>query len=87
MPSSLLQLLNFFDDDDLMETQPRNYPNRGGVAPRRSATVTKLPGAAVNNTGKQNMKGLINNTGYTMGNGNGSIIFGAFDSTTRTYTK
>ncbi|CAL0304951.1 unnamed protein product [Lupinus luteus] len=90
MPGSLLQLHNFFDDedeDDRIETQPGNYPNSGGVAPPHSTTVTKLPHASLNNTGTQNMKGLINNNGYTMGNGNGSIIFGAFDSSTRTYTK
>ncbi|OIW19859.1 hypothetical protein TanjilG_27225 [Lupinus angustifolius] len=105
MSNSLLHLLGMFDDDDdddeddTMETQSRNYPNHGVVAPRRNATqppnhgavaprrnATKPP-AAFNNTGTQNLRGLINNTGYTKGNGNGSIIFGGFDSSTRTYNK
>ena len=32
----------------------------------------------------QNIKGLINNTGFSTGNGNGSIIFGSFDTSTHT---
>ncbi|CAL0320104.1 unnamed protein product [Lupinus luteus] len=104
MSNSLLHLLSMFDDDDddendTIETQHRNYPNHGVVAPRRNATQppnggvvaprrnATQPRASLNNTGTHNMKGLINNTGYIKGNGNGSIIFGGFDSSTRTYNK
>ncbi|KAE9608341.1 hypothetical protein Lalb_Chr08g0234451 [Lupinus albus] len=73
------------DDDDIMETQPRNYSNHGVVAPpRRNAKQppnhgvvapprrnAPQPRASLNNTGTQNLRGLINNTGYTKGNGVG----------------
>ncbi|KAK7363493.1 hypothetical protein VNO77_05637 [Canavalia gladiata] len=77
---SLLQLLRLLDDgDDPAETRPRHPPNNPGVvAPHQ-------PKASFNNTGTQHMAGLINNTGYTKGNGNGSIILGGFDSSTRNY--
>lgn len=89
MADSLQQLLRLFgqfdDEDDHVQTQTRNHANPVAVAPQHNATVPKLPRAEFNNTGTQNMKGLINNTGYTKGNGNGSIVFGGFDSSSRTY--
>jgi len=91
--SSLLQLLRLLDgndtatdtDDEPVETQPRHSPNSNVVAPQRRDTPQDQSLASFNNTGTQNMKGLINNTGYTKGNGNGSIIFGGFDSSNRRY--
>ncbi|KAJ7980377.1 hypothetical protein O6P43_003660 [Quillaja saponaria] len=41
------------------------------------------PGFSFNNSGTQNMRGLINNTGYTSGEGNGSLVFGTFQSSRR----
>ncbi|KEH32342.1 hypothetical protein MtrunA17_Chr4g0068261 [Medicago truncatula] len=91
--SSLLQLLRLLDghdtetdtDDELVEPQPRHSPNSNAVAPQRHDTSQDQFLASFNNTGTQNMKGLINNSGYTKGNGNGSIIFGGFDSSNRRY--
>ena len=84
MAGSLFRLFRVFDDaDESVETQPRHNPNQGVVAPGHSATTQELPCASFNNTGTQNMRGLINNIGYTKGNGNGSIIFGGFDSSYR----
>ncbi|KAG5023801.1 hypothetical protein JHK85_020143 [Glycine max] len=63
-------------------THPRHSPNPGAVAhPRHSHK--ELPRASFNNTGTQNIRGLINNTGCTKGNGNGSIVFGGFDSSNK----
>ncbi|KAI4346194.1 hypothetical protein L6164_013266 [Bauhinia variegata] len=36
------------------------------------------------NSGTQHIGGLINNTGQTNGNGNGSVVFGGFDSSRNT---
>lgn len=91
--SSLLQLLRLLDghdtetdtDDEPVEPQPRHSPNSNVVAPQRHDTSQDQSLASFNNTGTQNMKGLINNSGYTKGNGNGSIIFGGFDSSNRRY--
>ncbi|TKY54224.1 hypothetical protein E2542_SST18630 [Spatholobus suberectus] len=81
MAGSLVQLLRLLGGvEEPMETQPRHSPNPGVVAPRRSE---EPPRDSFNNTGTQNMRGLINNTGYTKGNGNGSIIFGGFDSSNK----
>nr|KYP57895.1 hypothetical protein KK1_004179 [Cajanus cajan] len=84
MAGSFLQLLCLLDDnEDRVETRPRHFPNPV-VAPRHSYSE-EPPRASFNNTGTQNMRGLINNTGYTKGNGNGSIIFGGFDSSKSWY--
>ncbi|KAJ1395293.1 hypothetical protein SESBI_33445 [Sesbania bispinosa] len=87
MAGSLLQLLRLFDDDEEpVETRPRRHsPNPDVVTPPQYHTPQEQPRASFNNTGTQNMRGLINNTGYTKGNGNGSIIFGGFDSSNRRY--
>lgn len=82
MADSLLQLLRLLDGNnniDPVEARPRHSPN-DVVAPRQiNGTIPQdQPLASFSNTGTQNMKGLINNTGYTKGNGNGSIIFGGF---------
>jgi hypothetical protein len=87
--SPLLQLLRLLDgndtDDESIETRSRYSPNSDVTAPRQRATPQDQSLASYNNKGTQNMKGLINNSGYTKGNGNGSIIFGGFDSSNRRY--
>ncbi|KAK7387987.1 hypothetical protein VNO78_22786 [Psophocarpus tetragonolobus] len=75
------QLFRLLDEmEEPTETRPRRLPrrspNHGAVARPRHTDPS------FNNTGTQNMRGLINNTGYTKGNGNGSIVFGGFDSST-----
>ncbi|KAG5011063.1 hypothetical protein JHK82_019700 [Glycine max] len=77
------QLLQSGVGEEPMEaTHPRHSPNPGAVAhPRHSHK--ELPRASFNNTGTQNIRGLINNTGCTKGNGNGSIVFGGFDSSNK----
>ncbi|GAU37443.1 hypothetical protein TSUD_206790 [Trifolium subterraneum] len=72
-------------DDELVETRSRYWPNSDVTAPRQRVTPQDQSLASYNNTGTQNMKGLINNSGYAIGNGNGSIIFGSFDSSNRRY--
>ncbi|XP_045832190.1 uncharacterized protein LOC123923544 [Trifolium pratense] len=91
--SSFRQLLRFLDSNDtddelveeLVETRSRHLPNSDVTAPRQRAMPQDQSLASYNNRGTQNMKGLINNSGYTRGNGNGSIIFGSFDSSNRRY--
>ena len=85
--AGFLQLLRFLDDgNDPAETRPRNRnsPNRDHVASHHDDTPHQ-PRAKFNNTGTQNLRGLINNTGYTKGNGNGCFVLGDFDSSTRNY--
>ncbi|KAI4334954.1 hypothetical protein L6164_013649 [Bauhinia variegata] len=41
-----------------------------------------LNNSGFHNAGTQNMMGLINNTGHTNGNGNGSVILGGFNNST-----
>ncbi|CAK8563771.1 unnamed protein product [Lathyrus sativus] len=95
---SLLQLLRLLDhgnddnetetdiDDEPVETQPRHSPNSDVAAtPQQRVKPQKQSPASFNNKGTQNMTGLINNTGYTKGNGNGAIIFGGFDSSNKRY--
>ncbi|KAK7303692.1 hypothetical protein RJT34_14605 [Clitoria ternatea] len=85
MADSLMQLLRLLGEEDhAEESQPqtlqRHRNNRVGALRRHNS-----PPHSLANSGTQNMNGLINNAGYVQGNGNGSIIFGPFDSTTRTY--
>ncbi|CAJ1940869.1 unnamed protein product [Sphenostylis stenocarpa] len=71
------QLFGLLNDvaEPMQTAQPRRRsPNPGAVAHPRH--YEEEPRASFNNTGTQNMSGLINNTGYTKGNGNGSIVFG-----------
>nr|AFK40833.1 unknown [Lotus japonicus] len=82
MSGSLFNLLRIFDPvEDHVEARQRNSPNP--VAP--PSQESPRSSSSFNNTGTQNLRGLINNTGYTKGNGNGSVIFGGFDSTTRNH--
>ncbi|KAK7246274.1 hypothetical protein RIF29_41136 [Crotalaria pallida] len=79
--------------------QPQRYRNRNrnrnhnlvretdADVVRHNAMTHNPPPHSFNNSGTQNMEGLINNTGYVEGNGNGSIVFGNFDSSTRTFNK
>ncbi|KAK4265883.1 hypothetical protein QN277_026875 [Acacia crassicarpa] len=66
-----------------VETRPQH--GAADVPQGRPVAAAPAPNLApgFSNTGTQNMKGLINNTGFTTGNGNGSIIFGSFDTSTR----
>ncbi|KAL4397988.1 hypothetical protein HN51_002568 [Arachis hypogaea] len=83
MADSLFRLFGLIDDEDESDLEPRPLHNQGGgVASSRKSTK---PRNSLNKTETQNLKGLINNTGHAEGNGNGSIIFGGFDSST-TYT-
>ncbi|CAI8583926.1 unnamed protein product [Vicia faba] len=97
---SLMQLLHLLDDgdddtdaytdtdDEPVETQPRRSPNSDVTpATQQLAKPRNQPPSSFNNKGTQNMRGLINNTGYTKGNGNGSIVFGGFDSSNRRYNR
>ncbi|ESW26358.1 hypothetical protein PHAVU_003G112800 [Phaseolus vulgaris] len=80
------QVFGFLNDvgEPMQTPQPRRQSrNPGTVA--RSGHPEEEPRASFNNTGTQNMSGLINNTGYTKGNGNGSIVFGGFNSSTNSY--
>ncbi|KAJ7955217.1 hypothetical protein O6P43_021846 [Quillaja saponaria] len=56
------------------------------VPARHSQPQNNPAGFSFHNSGTQNLKGLINNTGYTSGNGNGSIVFGnsTFDGSRKT---
>lgn len=75
MEESLMQLMRLLGDEEpqLRRRRIRNSNKNG----RRQNTQS--------NTGTQNMEGLINNTGYVEGNGNGCIILGGFDSSTKTF--
>ena len=79
MADSLMQLLRLVDEDLGVEPRPRPRPNRSGASCHNS------PSHSASNSGTQNLHGLINNTGYVNGNGNGSIVFGGFDSSTKNY--
>uniref|UniRef100_A0A151UFC7 Uncharacterized protein n=1 Tax=Cajanus cajan TaxID=3821 RepID=A0A151UFC7_CAJCA len=83
MADSLMQLMRLLGEDHVDEPQPQPQPHTR----RRNRNITRAraPPQSLSNSGTQNMKGLINNTGYVEGNGNGSIIFGSFDATTRTF--
>jgi len=84
--ASMLQLLRLLDEDHVEEPQPRQPPrrrNRNGTS--AVARRQNPPPDTHSNSGTQNMEGLINNTGYVHGNGNGSIIFGGFDSSTMNF--
>ncbi|BAT77065.1 hypothetical protein LR48_Vigan01g299600 [Vigna angularis] len=78
------QLFGLLNDggEPMQTTQPRRRSQNPAA---RSAHTEEEPRASFNNTGTQNMRGLINNTGYTKGNGNGSIVFGGFNSSTNSY--
>ncbi|XP_058730547.1 uncharacterized protein LOC131602442 [Vicia villosa] len=97
---SLMQLLRLLDDggddtdtytdtdDEPAETQPQHSPNSDvATTTQRQAKPQNKSPASFNNKGTQNMTGLINNTGYTKGNGNGAIIFGGFDSSNKRYNR
>ncbi|KAK7329551.1 hypothetical protein VNO77_23721 [Canavalia gladiata] len=91
MADSLMQLLRLLDENPVegaqAQAQPRRHRNTRGGALRHNAPSNShnSPPQSFNNSSTQNMKGLINNAGYVQGNGNGSIIFGGFDSSTRTF--
>ncbi|QCD80053.1 hypothetical protein DEO72_LG2g372 [Vigna unguiculata] len=76
------QLFGLLNDDGepMQTTQPRRRSQNPSAVPR--SAHNEEPRASFNNTGTQNMRGLINNAGYTKGNGNGSIVFGGFNSST-----
>lgn len=87
-----MQLLRLLGEDPVEEPQPhphrrnRNTARAGGGARRHINPPPAASGHALtNSTGTQNLEGLINNTGYVQGNGNGSIIMGGFDSSTNTF--
>ncbi|PNY16211.1 hypothetical protein L195_g012926, partial [Trifolium pratense] len=79
------QLFRFLDSNDtddelveeLVETRSRHLPNSDVTAPRQRAMPQDQSLASYNNRGTQNMKGLINNSGYTKGNG---MVRGLADS-------
>jgi len=82
----LMRLLDQMEEDEA-PPQPRRNRNTRYRAPRSNnapSAHSSSPGQ-FNNSGTQNMSGLINNTGYVVGNGNGSIISGGFDSSTKNY--
>ncbi|AES65015.1 hypothetical protein MtrunA17_Chr2g0294521 [Medicago truncatula] len=83
--ASLMQLLNLLDEDHVEEPQPRQPRRRNRNGSSAVARRQKPPPDTFSNGGTQNMEGLINNTGYVHGNGNGSIIFGGFDSSTMNF--
>ncbi|TKY72510.1 hypothetical protein E2542_SST01251 [Spatholobus suberectus] len=84
MSDSSMQLLRLLDENPVDEPQAQPRRNRNRV-PRHNAPSRDSSPQSVSNSGTQHMKGLINNTGYVKGNGNGSVIFGTFDSSIRTY--
>ncbi|CAK8531570.1 unnamed protein product [Lathyrus sativus] len=79
--ASLLELLRLLDDEAADERQPQPRRRNRRAAARRQ----NPPKDTFSNSGTQNMEGLINNAGYVEGNGNGAIIYGGFDSSTKTY--
>ncbi|CAL5184283.1 unnamed protein product [Lathyrus oleraceus] len=79
--ASLVELLRLLDNEARDEPQPQPRRRNRKAAARRQ----NPPSDTLSNSGTQNMEGLINNTGYVQGNGNGSIIYGGFDSSTKTY--
>lgn len=81
MADSLAQLLRLLEEDHVEEPQPRRRNRNTRVGARRQNSTSH----SLSNTGTQNMEGLINNTGYVQGNGNGSIVFGGFDSSTKNF--
>ncbi|KAL2341685.1 hypothetical protein Fmac_009625 [Flemingia macrophylla] len=86
---SLMQLMRLLGEDDHVDEpqpQPRRNHNTARVrAPHHNAQFHDLPPQSFSNGGSQNMKALINNTGFGNGNGNGSIVFGNFDASKRTF--
>ena len=86
MAVSFESLISMIFEDDPMETRPQHNnltAAGGGVRQLNEVAARDSPVFSYNNTGTQVMRGLINNTGYTKGNGNGSIILGNFDTSTR----
>ena len=82
MAVSFGSLIGMIFEDDPMETRPQhnNLTAAGaGVLQRNEAAAQDSPVFSYNNSGTQAMRGLINNTDYTKGNGNGSIILGNFE--------
>jgi hypothetical protein len=63
-------LINEDPEEEPQLRQPRRRNRNGSRAIARQ------------HDGTPHMQGLINNTGYVQGNGNGSIILGGFDSST-----
>ncbi|QCD77491.1 hypothetical protein DEO72_LG1g1116 [Vigna unguiculata] len=90
MADSLVRMMRFLNEmgEDEAAPQPRrNRNNNRYRAPRNNSAPPSHSSSPsqFNNSGTQNMTGLINNTGYVQGNGNGSIISGGFDSSTKNY--
>ena len=85
MASALERLIGMILENHQTETRPRhnNLTAAGaGVPQRNEAAAQNLPVVSYSNSGTQELRGLINNTGYTKGNGNGSVILGNFDTST-----
>lgn len=80
--ASLMELLRLLDDEAGDEPQPQPRRRNRRAAVRRQ---NPPPTGSLSNSSTQNMEALINNTGYVEGHGNGSIIYGGFDSSTKTY--
>ncbi|CAJ1963206.1 unnamed protein product [Sphenostylis stenocarpa] len=83
MADSLARLMRLLDQMEEGEAPPppppprRNRNNRSRAPPYNNVRSSNhSPPPQLNNSGTQNMKGLINNTGYVEGNGNGSIVLG-----------
>ncbi|KAL5065511.1 hypothetical protein RYX36_027248 [Vicia faba] len=73
----LVGVLNSMEDDG--ETEPQNAspstPHNYNPTPQPGRNHRRSFGK-YNNSGKQNIKGLSNQTGFTEGNANGAINFG-----------
>ncbi|BAT87799.1 hypothetical protein LR48_Vigan09g167900 [Vigna angularis] len=90
MADSLARLMRLLDQmgEDEAAPEPRRNRNNRNRAPRNNSAPPSHNSSSppkFNNSGTQNMTGLINNAGYVEGNGNGSIISGGFDSSTKNY--
>ncbi|KAJ7955218.1 hypothetical protein O6P43_021847 [Quillaja saponaria] len=70
----LMDMMNSLDDAEESEEEDDDPPNRPTPAPA-PAQPDNLPGSFIN-SGKQNIKGLTNQTGFVDGNCNGAINFG-----------
>ncbi|KAL5097859.1 hypothetical protein RYX36_002186 [Vicia faba] len=80
--ASLMELLRLLHDEAGDEPQPQPRRRNRRAAARQQ---NPPPTGTLSNSGTQNMEGLINNAGYVEGHGNGSIVYGSFDSSTKTY--
>lgn len=72
----LVGVLNSMEDDGETEHQNASPSTPYNSNPTPQPGRNRRSSGKYNNSGKQNIKGLSNQTGFTEGNANGAINFG-----------